>query len=293
MTMIQQTTWSGLIAAYLFLGGLGGGIMALGVVADLFWQPNDESADRRPAIFAAIAGLLALGIGSLLLVLDLEQPLAAIYALANLSSWITWGILFISLYLVTGVLYVLPYLLKRKVMPLWQRLVGGGAAVFGLLVAIYTGFLLSSSTGIPFWNTPALPILFVVSGTSTGSALLMLYLTALKDSSAMGHKTLHILERLDIGLMAAELVILFAFMNMAWAGSAGAKVGASFLMGSTGFMLGVPVAGLLLPLILEALGLKRKGALLTVIAALLVLAGGALLRLYILQAGYYALPYPH
>lgn len=291
MTLLQQSDWHGLIAAYLFLGGLGGGVMALGALADLFWQPNQAQADRRPALFAGLAGMAALGVGSVILILDLEQPLAAIYALSNFHSWIAWGVLFISLYFLTGILYVLPYLLKKRVATTAQRVFGVAAGVLGLLVAVYTGFLLSSSTGIPFWNTPALPLLFLVSGVSTGAALLMLYLVTLKNSPFAAH-TLHALERIDLGLVAFELLILFAFINMASSGSAGLKAGAQFLRGSIGFTVGVAVLGLLLPAILEAISIRRNRAALTVTASFFVLTGGALLRLYVLQAGYFALPWP-
>lgn len=291
MTFMQQSAWNGLIAAYLFLGGLGGGIMALGAGFDLFFQPNDGEADRRPAIFAAVAGVVALGVGSLLLVADLEQPLKAIYALTNWSSWIAWGVLFISLYFVAAAFYGLPYVFgKRKVASGMQKVAGTAAAVLGLLVAVYTGFLLSGSTGIPLWNTPALPLLFVVSGFSTGAALLMLYLIALK--SPFAHRLRHTLEAVDLGLVLVELLILFAFLNQSWSGAAGAKQAAQFLFGSIGFVLAVPVFGLLLPALLEAFSLKRKAPSMTVIASLLVLAGGAMLRLYILQAGFFAYPWP-
>jgi polysulfide reductase chain C len=293
MYFVEQNAWHGLIAAYLFLGGLGGGIMALGAWADLFLQPNDGEADRRPGLFAAWAGVAALGIGSLILVLDLKQPLKAIYALSNFSSWITWGVLFLSLYFVAAAVYLWPYVIGRqRAASGIQKVAGVSAAVLGLLVAVYTGFLLSSSTGISFWNTPALPLLFVVSGLSTGAALLMLYLVLIRQRSPFAARLLGLLERIDLGLVAVELLILFAFLNMAWAGNAGSKVAAQFLLGSAGFMIGVPVVGLALPLALEAFSMRKHAVAPTVVASLAVLAGGALLRVYLLQAGFWAFPWP-
>lgn len=289
-TFLVQSEWHGLIAAYLFLGGLGGGVMALAAIADLFLQKNDAEADRRPAIFAGIAGLAALALGSVFLVFDLEQPFKAIYALSNPRSWITWGVAFISLYFVAGILYVLPYVLKQKVASGLQRFMGLAAAVLGFLVSLYTGFLLSSATGIAFWNTPALPILFVVSGFSTGAALLMLYLVLIKGRFVS--TVLHWLEKIDLGLVAVELVILFAFFNLAWSGNQSAKEAARSLIGSMGFLIGVPVAGLLLPLTLEAIGLRKHSGTLTAVASLFVLMGGALLRVFILNAGIWAFPWP-
>lgn len=289
-TFLHQGAWHSLIAAYLFLGGLGGGVVALGALHDLFLQPNTEQADRQPATFSVLTGLASLALGSLFLLLDLEQPLKAIYALSNPRSWITWGVIFILLYMLTGALYVWPYLRRRKVTTGFQRSMGVSAAVFGLLVAIYTGFLLAGSTGIPFWNTPALPLLFMVSGLSTGAALLMLYLLVVR--TAFAGQVLHRLERIDLVLVLLELLILFGFINMAWYGNAANKLSAGFLLGSVGFLLGVPLVGLLLPLFLQVFSLRRHTASASVVASLCVLAGGALLRIYVLQAGIWAYPWP-
>lgn len=289
-TFLVQSEWHGLIAAYLFLGGLGGGVMALAAIADLFLQKNDADADRRPAIFAGIAGMAALALGSIFLVLDLEQPIKAIYALSNPRSWITWGVAFISLYFAAGILYVLPYVMQKRVASDLQRFMGVAATVLGFLVSLYTGFLLSSATGITFWNTPALPILFVVSGFSTGAALLMLYLASIKGRFVT--TVLHWLEQIDLGLVALELVILFAFFNLAWSGNQSAKEAARSLVGSMSFLIGVPVAGLLLPLALEAIGLRKHSGTLTAVASFFVLMGGALLRVFVLNAGYWAFPWP-
>jgi formate-dependent nitrite reductase membrane component NrfD len=162
----------------------------------------------------------------------------------------------------------------------------------GLAVAAYTGFLLASSRGIALWNSPALPILFVVSGFSTGAALLMLYLVTL-GKSPFGRKAMHALGRLDIGLIAAEIVVLFAFANMAWFGSAGMQHGMDELVTSAGFIIGVPIAGLIAPLVLETWGMKWRSTTMpmTAAASVLVLVGGVLLRVYILQAGYFAFPW--
>lgn len=59
---------------------------------------------------------------------------------------------------------------------------------------------------------------------------------------------------------------------------------------SVAFLVGVPVAGLLLPLTLEWFSLKRHSAALSVVAGLLVITGGALLRFLLLEAGVWEWP---
>lgn len=316
MTYIQQRTWGDLIAIYLFLGGLGGAVMTLGALSDLYLRRHGDSPDDGPAIFAALFGMGALAFGTLFLLLDLLQPTKAFFALLNPKSWIFWGVLFISLYLLAGALYVLPYLARwprlKVLAPLagalapWQKVSGNLAAILGLLVAIYTGFLLSSAPGIPFWNTPALPILFVLSAFSTGAALLMLYAALSRAGSSFRADILHRAERLDMGLVLAELVVIAAYFNFARFGVEAARTSASYLLHSTGFTFGFMLFGLMTPLTLEVIsvgmsGLKagpketsghRSISWLVALTSLLVLAGGALLRYYILKAGFYSYPWP-
>lgn len=291
ITPVQQNAWPWLIAVYLFLGGLGGGVMVVGAVADLFLQRNDAKADRRPALFAALVGWGALALGSLVLLYDLEQPFKAYLAVRNLRSWIAWGVMFISLYMVVVPVYAYPYLRGGRVAPLWQRIAGGLSGVLGFLVALYTGFLLASSTGVPFWNPAILPAVFVASGLSAGAAALMLYALWLKDSP-FAHKLLHKLERWDVGLILIELVALGILFGLGATGHAAAQESVSILLSSVGFLVGVPVVGLLLPLGLEWWGMKRPSPWLSILAGVMVITGGALLRVYLLKAGVWGLPWP-
>ncbi len=52
-SFVQQTTWGWMIAAYLFLGGLGGAVGAIGIGIDLYLEPH-----RRMGIFAALSGFV-------------------------------------------------------------------------------------------------------------------------------------------------------------------------------------------------------------------------------------------
>lgn len=334
MTFVQQTVWGWLIAVYLFLGGLGGTVLSLSALTDLYLHKNTEHS-RRPAIFGAISGFAALAVGTVFLLIDLLQPLAVIYSLLNPTSWIFWGVLFISLYFVFTVLYVLPYIKNWPLIKIfsklitviekWQRAAGFLAAIMGLLVALYTGFLLSTAPAIPFWNTPALPILFLVSGSSTGSALLMFYLARLRRPDASEIRLLHFLERLDIILMSTEVLLLAAYFNYFRTSAEAGKVSANYLLSHGGFTFGFLTLGLILPLLLEIyIGYKGKQAAhthlyqgehalpntrietasasthdshishrgLIQLATLLVLLGGFLLRWYVLTAGFYGYPFP-
>lgn len=84
-----------------------------------------------------------------------------------------------------------------------------------LVVAAYTGVLLATS-GQPVWaDTPLLPVLFVLSGTSTGLAAIMLMLRFLAREDRVAVTTVekgnNLIIKLELVVMAVFFVILFFF----------------------------------------------------------------------------------
>lgn len=298
---VQQDTWGWMIAAYLFLGGLGGAVGAIGIGVDIFVQRR-----RLLGIFAALSGFAFLAVGTVLLLADLLQPLKAIYFFMNPRSWIFWGILSISGFMVASILYVIPYIkdwpLVNRVAPRlsflnsWQRWFGIAAALLGFGVTVYTGFLISTVPAIAFWHTAGLPVLFTFSAFSTACAYLMLALWSLRRS----HEPLiEALERADAALIVGEIIVLVAFFNAATCCPGGAWQSVKYLLGNAGFLIGFLLLGLLVPLAGELYSivvgdhLKGRGVSVYLLPALsvLVLIGGYLLRQYILKAGFLAYPW--
>ncbi|NTU90620.1 MAG: polysulfide reductase NrfD [Chlorobiaceae bacterium] len=304
MTFVHQEVWHWQIATYLFLGGLGGATFAISAVLHLF-----EGCDRKMLSVAIMSSIAFLVIGTIFLLADMLQPLKAIYALTNPRSWIFWGVIFINFYFVSAIAYVIPLLetwpqllpiirkIPQPVLSLLERFnklaaLTGSAA--GFLVAIYTGLLISAAPAISFWNTPALPLLFVISGFSTGAAYLLLLSTFSKNESAW--KITAKLEQLDAVLIVSELIILGAYFNFALFLPTGARASAEYLFHSPVFLVGFFIAGLIVPLAIETYGIffsghsKKSGSLL-VAASALVLVGGYLLRIYVLKAGIFQYPW--
>jgi len=83
------------------------------------------------------------------------------------SSWISRGLIFVSLFFVLGFVHMV--------------LVGGGRGsslvlmvwvdIFAFLTIVYAGFALNYVNGIPLWNTALLPILYAVSGIWGGASV--------------------------------------------------------------------------------------------------------------------------
>lgn len=155
-------------------------------------------------------------------------------------------------------------------------------AIVGVLVSIgtasYTGFLLSAVTTNEFWSTPFLgmdsipflPILFLVSASSTGLAATLI--------GAYKATNLTVYKKVDVVLVAIEIVLLSILY---------ASVRPIYFTGSMTllFWLGVAVVGLLVPLILSIYSLIKHNNRLVVPISAMVVIGGLCLRYFIVFTG--------
>jgi formate-dependent nitrite reductase membrane component NrfD len=155
----------------------------------------------------------------------------------------------------------------------WASIVTGAA------LGVYTGVLLSTLGARALWSSALLGPLFLVSGFSTGAALLLLF--------RLSEEERHLLARWDRLAMALELVVLLLFLaGLATSGAAG-KAAAGLLLGgafTAPFWTLVVLAGLVVPSLLAALE-SRRGLPMTVAQPALVLAGGLALRWILVAAG--------
>jgi protein NrfD len=294
--------WGWEVAAYLFLGGVVAGLMVLGTL--LAGRRSEEPAGRPLRWLPFLAPVL-LSAGMLCLLLDLENkaqayrfylsfeptspmswgawilvliyPVTVGLGLAGLSdgeaAWLRrWGAL-----RVTGLGALLVWARGRAlgaVAPLRRATIG-----LGIALGLYTGILLGTLQARALWSSTMLAPLFLVSGLSTGAALLMLL--------PLGESRRHVLSRWDVWAISAELALLaLFFLDRFHAGQTGAAQIARFLGGdlTAVFWSFVVLAGLLMPLSfgwLEA----RRGLRPSLAAPLLVLMGGMLLRWILVSAG--------
>jgi len=148
---------------------------------------------------AGVSGPLIL-IGTVLLIFDLgagmREPWRIPLMFLNFSSVMTWGIWILSLFLPLCFAYAILELMhvesgilawlrdRQKILPKLLRLVPETlpyrrlkrfvctvGCFFAVGTAVYTGVLLAVVKAIPFWNSPVLPVLFLVSAISTGIGL--------------------------------------------------------------------------------------------------------------------------
>ena len=101
--MTFEPIWSGIIACYLFLGGLGGGAFATS--AFLAWR-HPEAVNMRK-IGHIIAPIVVI-IGLVLLMFDakagLYNPLRFALLLTNFGSVMTWGVVILALFVIVALI---------------------------------------------------------------------------------------------------------------------------------------------------------------------------------------------
>jgi polysulfide reductase chain C len=274
---VAPPQWEWYIVWYFYLGGLAGGAYLLGTLLRLL-------GDQRDSTIARVAFLItfpALAICPILLTLDLGRPLRFWHMLINSRTFEPnfkyWSPMSVGVWvLLIFSAFAFISFLEALLSPQRLRFMGGTAgrvfmivgSVFGVVLAGYTGVLLSVSNQ-PIWSdTWALGGLFLASGLSVAAAALGL----LARMSPPEASTVAKLSRADRFFILLELVLLIAFFL-----SLGA-VGARYLEPRWLVLWVVVLLGTLVPLVL---GRAHRGGS-AVLASWLVLIGGLALRIVVI-----------
>lgn len=308
----DSLVWDWIIAIYLFLAGMSAGA----VMISLYLKRKVIEGDpANSGILKATAWLAPFGIiaGLTILIFHLTKPWAfwKIMLFYNTTSVMSMGVILFQVYMIVlfiwiGVLFRNPIVrfaegkLPSKLLNLVDGLLlkfgketNGIELVLGLLaimLAAYTGFLLSVLKTYPMLNNPVLPILFLFSSLSSGAAACLLFgILVFKESA---HSTsvswIHNFER---PVVLFELFVLVTFFTGLIFGGGQGQAAAWNAIGSgfwaTWFWVGVISMGMLLPLVLNAFvpkSLKHSGVFIFVVTSL-SLIGVLMLRTFILYAG--------
>ena len=303
--------WGFPIAAYLFLGGLAAGILLFATIYYLRGKAEDMPFTVK---IAPIFTFIIIMIGLFLLVFDLHHKLYVwqlfmTFRIESPMSWGAWTLVGVSIFSLLWPLSYIDdieaYLHERG----WRRLDGITTFIRNLehnwiiprfiiltfrkyrkffayillllsvILGIYTGILLSAFNAHPLWNNPILGPLFLPSGVSTGSAFVMWL--------SNNHKERKLMSTIDMALIAVELFFIIHMIMGMQAGPEVFKQAAHLFLGgefTVIFWVVFVGFGLILPFILEVLelrGFKVHPA----FPALLVLLGGLLFRIIMVQAG--------
>lgn len=289
----QLHIWHWQIPLYLFLGGMAAGILFF---AALYYLTGKEKEFRTAVRITPFIAPVLLVLGLIALFFDLRHRLFfwQLYTNIKLQSPMSWGAW--TLMVVTPVAFIWSALHIKDLFPDWdwryewlrnleaffnryKKVLAWIMLVFGLILGIYTGILLSAFNARPLWNTSILGPLFLASGLSAGAAATLLLSKNPSERRAF--------SKIDLMIIAAELFLIVHMFMGYLAGTqvqieaAGLFLGGEYTMS---FWIFVVFLGLLFPGILEIMELRRFH-IPHIIPAVLVIFGSIALRFIIVNAG--------
>jgi len=301
--------WHWPIAIYLFLAGLSAGAVFFGILLKHFKLGKKAYQSRfiqAAALIAPVTVCAGLGI----LVIDLTKPFDfwKILVFYNSTSVMSMGVLVLMVYQLMlfawiGAIFCTPVLqwcegrerrwslLARGLIKLqrWEDVITGILLILSLSLGAYTGFLLSALIGFPLLNNPVLPVLFLVSGLTSGAAATLLVGVLLKGNP--NGTEVRFIHGIEIPMILIEMAILFTFFAGLILSGGQSQVAAFNALGEGFwgwiFWGGVVGLGLTLPLAFNLwmkVSADRKFAYVAVTASF-SLVGVLLLRNFILYTG--------
>jgi formate-dependent nitrite reductase membrane component NrfD len=288
--------WGWEIPVYLFLGGMAAGTLFLSGLLSLREGPRSRAVRALPFLAPL---LLAVGMGALFLDLAHKWHVWRFYLAFRWTSPMSWGAWILLIVFPIAIIYgsgtlsdedvallraraprlAKVLLFRRECSQRRAKRLRMAAMIAAVGLGGYTGVLLSALGARALWGSALLGPLFLVSGISSGAALIML-LPILPEERAL-------LGRADMHAMWLELGLLVFFLVGLATGGAASRAAADLVLGgphTAPFWALVVMAGLVVPAAMELLE-RRLHLAATAVAPALVLAGGFALRWILVAAG--------
>jgi formate-dependent nitrite reductase membrane component NrfD len=239
----------------------------------------------RPGL---VAGFLLAGAGGVAHLAFLGRP-ERFWRMARhfRTAWISRGFIGLTLFLVGAALY-LPSLSIAN----WSwglAWAGWLMAAAGMLVLIgYMGFVYSASKGIPFWNSPLHPVLYMAYALRGGAAALLIAMALL---GAPGEEATATLLKIWIGITAV-IIVLFALelQGALTGGNAAARRSVRELLAgrvAAAFYGGTLLIGLIVPAVLVSGQIAPLGLGVLAAIGLLSAVGDFFMKYSTIRAGIY------
>lgn len=247
-----------LLTWYLFLGGAGAGLFLVAYAAVLLNCRDPQPLSRvvlgkvwPRALGASIAFLI---VGCICLLRDLTRSGQAFYLFVKPSfSAISVGAYSLGILVLCLILLIALHFRRHDAIHLrFVFLAGAVAAVFALIVILYTGFLLQSIAAVPFWRSSLIVPVFTASSFSSGIGLFALVCCTVFRERTLFLKEHGVILNVDTVVLLVEILLIAAFA-FGVASTRGPGVLEGFVPGGTcfwAFWIGVVALGLFTPLIL-------------------------------------------
>lgn len=310
--MTQELNWGLPVIAYLFLAGMGAGALTVSSSVLLRGGGGPRGVHLDIARYGAFLAPIPVMIGCGLLIFELGSFHAGnwfrwlnLYKVINLSP-MSIGTWLLSFFIIVSLVYAYTFIpnapglgdarlaLRRKIA--WVNV------PLGIGVAVYTGVLLGAMPSRPFWNSPILALLFLVSSLSTGVAVILLARALFQakrpePGEATFHESGYLLSASDVLLIGFELMVVFLFIMFAYLTVGDVRYAISVILGgdlATLFWFGFVAVGLVVPALIELFYVVPKllyhrdysaprGV--EIVVSLAVLVGGFVLRYVVVVAG--------
>lgn len=312
--MEMELTWGMPVILYLYLAGVGAG--AVTVSASVLLRGGGGGFGGRHfalARYGALIGPLPVMLGTVLIIFELGRPFRALNLFKVISlSPMSIGTWLLFLFIWVSMFYALAFVptLVPRFARLGEQLSRVRSALawicvpLGIGVAVYTGVMLGAMPSRPFWNSPIIALLFVISALSTGIATIILARSVLHRKGAVPKverqfsESAYLLTASDLMLIGFELLVLFLFVMFAHLTVGNVKYAvAAILPGgelATSFWLFVVLIGLLIPALVELVYVVPKllyhreyeaPRAIEIAVPIAVLFGGFMLRYVVVVAG--------
>jgi formate-dependent nitrite reductase membrane component NrfD len=282
---MQELHWGLPVIGYLYLAGLGAGALTVSSSVLLRGGSGGFKGDHfNIARYGALLAPIPLIAGTGMIIFELGTFQAAV-AQGDIGLFFRWIYLFLtinlspmsigswvlSLCIIASVVYAYTFLGKESAPDddkkgLRQALAWIGVPL-GISVAIYTGVMLGAMPSRPFWNSPVLALLFLISALSTGVAGILLLRSLLgkhheapagkasSGDSKSANRATYLLASSDVLLIGFEFLAVFLFIMFAHLtiGNPARAVEVILPGGdlATMFWGGFVLLGLLLPVLIE------------------------------------------
>ena len=277
----QQEYWGSQPAWYFFLAAMGAMMFVIAAVTDLVGNPIAGQING----WVSIVALVAAGIGALLLLEELTHKTKGHLVNARpFASVMSFGSLIQSLYMPLVFVYGTFFF---SFIP-WagfgwlKTIVAVLAIIAALLYVTYPGVELGEAKGRGFWNGGGLIGVFLINGTATGAAALILVLCIFGYGEDAYTVTI---KNVLAALLVAQLFAIPGYvLGMKLSSAEEARRGANKLWSgefSSAFWGGVVIFGTIVPMIVSLL---FSSVYWLVMAAVLVLIGGVSFRIDFLRA---------
>jgi formate-dependent nitrite reductase membrane component NrfD len=312
--MTEGLHWGLPVIFYLFLAGMGAGALTVSSSVLLRGGGGARGVHLDIARYGAFLAPIPVIAGTVLLILELGSFEAGdwfkwvnLYKVINLSP-MSIGTWLLTFFIIVSVIYAYTFL--RNAPGLGEsrlrvrRVLAWVGVPLGIGVGVYTGVLLGAMPSRPFWNSPILALLFLLSSLSTGVALILLARALLHRKSSDGeserqfHASGYVLTTTDVLLIGFELMIVFLFIMFAYltVGDVRYAISVLFSDGTLAplFWAGFVALGLAVPVLIELTYVARRLLYhkeyaaprgIEILVSVVVLMGAFLLRYIVVVAG--------